>query len=171
MNFDDLDMFIEMARSESCMTENVQTDITIRDLKENLEKIPTVDKSIEESFARIYSDPDNLRMIHDEATGNYYIEYADLKHYMEAVDTEDMRVAMNQILEHFDTEAPDMTCENFYVVMPGDTTFNSLTESGNLGYDKAVRWSSELLSNTINMGIPALKKNSPAEPGIPEKND
>lgn len=126
MIFDKISLLGEACENDVCMGDDIDKKLAEKDLAKQYENIDPIDPKLEEVIFNTKADPKNVNIITNE--GNYYIDYADLYTYMEATDQDELH-ALNSIMEAYDEEAPDMSKDTLYVVLPCNEEFEAYSES------------------------------------------
>lgn len=126
MIFDKISLLGEACENDVCMGDDIDKKLAEKDLAKQYENIDPIDPKLEEAIFSTKADPKNVNIITNE--GNYYIDYADLYTYMEATDQDELH-ALNSIMEAYDEEAPDMSKDTLYVVLPCNEEFEAYSES------------------------------------------
>ncbi len=120
------------------------------DLVAMFDKICPISGNVAVQLKEQMSDPSSLRIVYDESTNSFFMDYMELVNFCEATH-KDTKAAVDTIIEAYSSEYPDFTLESFKVVFPQLEAFTSVLK-GNVGYQD-IAWSSQFLGDCINKGV------------------
>ena len=123
------------------MATNIDGTLSDANLVKQFDDIcPICSTQLEDAIQLAYADPKNAVIVEHE--GNFYIQNDELHQFMEAAGYDDERIAINAIIEAYEDDAPEMTCENVVIVFPVDE--EALMEAKSDGEDKSEKTKDEI---------------------------
>lgn len=113
---------------------NIDEIISKESLLSVLESATTITDIVSTKLHENVCDPLQLRIVMDESTNSFYMDYNEFSGYCEATGLVP-DVALYTVLEAYEDEFPEMTLENFHIVFPSNKAFNEAVETpGKYGY-------------------------------------
>lgn len=126
--------------------------LTKADLEGIYDKAEPITGDVAAKLCESNCNPEALRVVYDESTDEFYIDFNELATYCESADM-DPFLAVGEIIDAYSDNFPTISMENFNIVFPNKDTVMEILESGNeLGY-KDVAWSSHFLQDCVNKGL------------------
>lgn len=126
--------------------------LTKADLEGIYDKAEPISGDVAAKLCESNCNPEALRVVYDEATDEFYMDFNELATYCESTDM-DTFLAVGEIIDTYSDSFPTISMENFNIVFPNKDTVMEILESGNdLGY-KDVAWSSHFLQDCVNKGL------------------
>lgn len=136
--------------------------LTKADLEGIYDKAEPISGDVAAKLCESNCNPEALRVVYDEATDEFYMDFNELATYCESTDM-DPFLAVGEIIDTYEDNFPTISMENFNIVFPNKDTVMEILESGNeLGY-KDVAWSSHFLQDCVNKG---LRVSGFVDPGV-----
>lgn len=155
-----------------CELDQILTDT---DLKKIMEDISPITGEVAGKLQEQMADPMNLRIVQDESTDQFYMDYNELVNYCEATGLGIVE-AVKSISEAYVHENYNICTENFNIVFPDKKVFTEAV-AGNVGYQD-IAWSSHLMGDCKNNGLrcttfvdPGIGKASVELPDAPKGED
>lgn len=126
--------------------------LTKADLEGIYDKAEPITGDVAAKLCESNCNPEALRVVYDESTDEFYMDFNELATYCESADM-DPFFAVGEIIDAYSDSFPTISMENFNIVFPNKDTVMEILESGNeLGY-KDVAWSSHFLQDCVNKGL------------------
>lgn len=120
------------------------------DLEKVFDSVEPIEGEVAVTIKEMMSDPEKLRIAHNEASDTYYIEYNEFANFCEATGTQPAG-AVDLIFEFYKGQGFEMNKDNFSIVFPPKSAYTNLLETV-IGYQD-IAWSSHFLKDAINNGV------------------
>lgn len=141
---------------------DIDQALTKADLESIYDKAEPISGDVAAKLCESNCNPEALRIVYDESTDEFYMDFNELATYCESTDM-DTFLAVGEIIDTYSDSFPTISMENFNIVFPNKDAVMGILESGNeLGY-KDVAWSSHFLQDCVNKG---LRVSGFVDPGI-----
>lgn len=83
---------------------------------------------IQDLFMESYLDLNSIRIV--RGGDNFYIQESEISNYMEAAGIEDMREAINDIIEHYEEAENEISKDSLIVLVTNESTLSEIRGSG-----------------------------------------
>lgn len=154
-------------------TASIDDVLSANDLEEIVDKACPITGDIANALKEAAGNPENLRIVRDSKNpSQYYMDYNEFVNFCEA-RTLTPDCAVRVIAEAYNAIGVSMDHENIHIVFPEASVLKeacACTKENKIGYSADVTWSSKLLKNCINVGIPTNTMYPKKKDDITEKN-
>lgn len=120
------------------------------DLQKIMDGISPITGEVAGKLQEQMANPMDLRIILDENSNQFYMDYNELINYCEA-SGKSVKTAVESIFEAYKENYDFMTLENFNIVFPSKEMFTEASKE-KVGYQD-MAWSSHFLANCKNEGL------------------